>query len=123
MKKLTVAGERVKSTVIGFDVHKMLIVYSILDRKGEETDCGRFDSSRDGLEKFLLKHVGRKKVHFAFEAGRSSMWVHGLLTEKYGTERVHVAQAKKIRAKPARSRLRRSAVFRGRRSRYRSRRQ
>jgi transposase len=98
MKKLIAPIEKVKSTVIGFDVHKSLIVYSMLDRKGEENACGRFQSSRGGLEKFLGDQVGRKKVHFAFEAGRSSMWVHELLTEKYGAERVHVAQAKKIRA-------------------------
>jgi len=98
VKKLTVTAKRVKSTVVGFDVHKSLIVYSILDRKGEEVECGQFDSSRPGMEKFLKEKIGRKRVHFAFEAGRSSMWVHSLLTERYEPERVNVAQAKKIRA-------------------------
>ena len=62
------------------------------------TDSSTWRSRPDALERFLAEHVGRRKTHLAFESSGCSLWVHDLLVKRYGKERVHVAQAKKIRA-------------------------
>ncbi len=98
MKKLTPIVEKVKAEVIGLDVHKDLIVFSRLSRRGEEVESGKLSSKREDLCRFLKDRVGRKKTHISFEASRSSLWVYQLLTEMYGKARVHLAQANKIRA-------------------------
>jgi hypothetical protein len=84
--------------VIGLDVHKDLTVYSWLNRRGEEVESGTLPSRGEDLRRFLRGKVGRKKTHIAFEASRSSLWVYELLVEMYGRDRVHLAQANKIRA-------------------------
>ena len=98
MKKLTSPVQKVNAQVIGLDVHKQLIAYCVLDRAGREIACGKVGGDPAALEALLKALVGRKKTHFAFEASGHSMWVYDRLTERYGEERVHVAQAKKIRA-------------------------
>ena len=98
MKKLTPIVEKVNAEVIGLDVHKDLTVYSRLNRRGEEVESGRLPSSPVALRRFVESKVGRKKTHITFEASRSSLWVYKLLVEMYGKERVHLAQANKIRA-------------------------
>ena len=59
---------------------------------------GKFDADRENLAKFQKQYVGRKRFHFAVEASGYSLWVYDALRERHGEERVHVAQAKKIRA-------------------------
>ena len=98
MKKLTPIVEKVNAEVIGLDVHKDLMVYSRLNRRGEEMESGKLPSSHADLRRFLKNKVGRKKTHIAFEASRSSLWVYQLLVQMYGKDRVHLAQANKIRA-------------------------
>ena len=98
MKKLTSPVQKVNAQVIGLDVHKNLIVYCVLDRAGREIAADKVGGDRGSLEALLKKLVGRKKTHFTFEASGHSMWVYDLLAERYGKERVHVAQSKKIRA-------------------------
>ncbi len=98
MKKLTPTVEKVNAEVIGLDVHKDLTVYSRLNRRGEEVESGKFPSRHEDLRRFLQSKVGRKRTHIAFEASRSSLWVYQLLVEMYGQDRVHLAQANRIRA-------------------------
>jgi len=98
MKKLSQPVRKVNTQVIGLDVHKRMIAYCILDRGGREIASGEIAGSRRALERFLDERVGRRKTHLAFESSGISMWVYDLLVERYGEERVHVAQAKKIRA-------------------------
>ena len=98
MKKLTSPVRKVNAQVIGLDVHKRLIAYCILDRGGREIASGEIGGRPDALERFLAKHVGRRKSHLAFESSGHSLWVYDLLVARYGEDRVHVAQAKKIRA-------------------------
>ena len=98
MKKLTQPVRKVNAEVIGLDVHKDLIVYSLFNRRGEELESGKLSSRREDLSRFLKIKIGRKKTHVTFEASRSSLWVYQLLAEMYGKDRVHLAQANKIRA-------------------------
>ena len=98
MRKLANPVQKVKGQVIGLDVHKRMITYCILDRGGREIACGEFGGRPASLERFLTEHVGRRKTHLAFESSGHSLWVYDRLIEQYGQERVHVAQAKKIRA-------------------------
>ena len=98
MKKFTTPVQKVNAQVIGLDVHKALIAYCILDRGGREIASGTVGGDPAALEQLLHEFVGRKKSHLAFETSGHSLWVYDLLVERYGAERVHVAQAKKIRA-------------------------
>jgi len=98
MKKLATRPTKVKAQVIGLDVHAKMTVFSILDRSGEEILCGSFASSPAELQRFLDAKIGRKRSHVAFETSRGSAWVYAVAVKRCGPERVHMAQAKKIRA-------------------------
>ena len=98
MRKLANPVRKVKAQVVGLDVHKRVITYCVLDRGGREIACGEFGGRPDALDRFLKEHVGRRKTHIAFESSGYSLWVYDRLVELYGAARVHVAQAKKIRA-------------------------
>ena len=98
MRKLSDPVRKVKGQSIGLDVHKKMITYCILDRRGREIACGEFGGRPDALDRFLKEHVGRRKTHITFESSGYSLWVYDRLVDLYGAERVHVAQAKKIRA-------------------------
>jgi transposase len=98
MKKLTRRVRKVNAEVIGLDVHQDLIVYSHLDRQGDEISAGKLPSSGEVLKRWLAGVVGRKKTHVALEASGGMLWIYDLLVSKYGLERVHVAQSRRIRA-------------------------
>lgn len=98
MKKLTNPIRKVNAQVIGLDVHKRMIAYCILDRGGREIASGQIGGRPSAFERFLKERVGRRKTHLSFESSGHSLWVYDLLVARYGEERVHVAQAKKIRA-------------------------
>ena len=98
MKKLTSPVKKVNAQVVGLDVHKQMIAYCILDRSGCEVASGEIGARPAALEKLMKQFVGRKKSHFSFESSGYSLWVYDLLVDRYGAERVHVAQSKKIRA-------------------------
>lgn len=97
MRKFARKIRRVNAEVVGLDLHKHLIVFSRLNRLGEEIACGRFEADAEALRAFLAEHVGRRRTHLALEASGCSQWVYDLLVEAYGEERVHVAHAKKVR--------------------------
>jgi len=98
MRKLTCPVRKVNAQVIGFDLHKRLIVYCLLDRKGRELGTGRFAATAEAVEAFLAEHVGRKRTHFAFEASGCSQWIFDLLSARYPAERIHVGHARRISA-------------------------
>jgi transposase len=97
MRKFGQKIHRVNAEVVGLDVHKHSIVFSRVNRRGEEIACGRFDADTKALRAFQAEHIGRRLTHLALEASGCSLWVHDLLVEAYGEERVHVAHAKKVR--------------------------
>lgn len=98
MKKLSNPVRKVNGEVIGLDVHKRMIAYCILDRSGREVASGEIGGRPADLEALLEERVGRKNTHLAFEASGHSLWAYDLLVGRYGRERVHVAQSRKIRA-------------------------
>ncbi len=97
MKKLP-NSHKLTVEVVGLDVHKSFIAYSLLDRRGQERESGRIRSSRASLSRLFDEKIGRRRTHIAFEASRSSLWVYRLGAERLGKDRVHVAQASRIRA-------------------------
>ena len=98
MKKLSDPVRKVNSQSAGLDVHKTVTVYCLLDATGKTVREGRFASNRCQLESFLNEVLEDGEVHVAFEASRSSLWVHGVVSSLIGKERTHVANAKEIRA-------------------------
>lgn len=98
MKNLKDPVRKVNSQCVGLDVHKKLTVYCVFNAKGEAVGRGRIASSRQAIEKLMDEILKDGPAHFTFEASRSSLWVYGIVSERVGAERTHVAQAKKIRA-------------------------
>jgi transposase len=45
---------------------------------------------------FLEEKVARRRPHFALEACGGFLWVYDLLVERYGQERVHLAQPRRV---------------------------
>lgn len=79
------------------DVHKRVIQFCRLDGAGDVAQEGRFAASREALERFLEEHVGSGGSHLGFEASGSMLWVYDLLVQRYGAQRVHVAQPRRVR--------------------------
>lgn len=96
MKRLVRSVKKVNSAVVGLDVHQRVIVYTWMDRRGEEVGQGSLPATEEALLE-LLDRVS-PSVHVTFEAGGSMFWIYDLLVDRLGPEFVHVAQPKKIRA-------------------------
>jgi transposase len=97
MRKMNRPLENVNGHVVGFDVHSESITFCRMDRKGREVATGAFPADARSLERFLKKHVGQKRCHFAFEASGYSLWLYDFLVDRYDEDRVHVAHAKHVR--------------------------
>lgn len=97
MRKMNRPLQKVNGHTVGLDVHSRSITFCILDRKGGEVATGEFAADEPCLERFLAKHVGRKRCHFGFEASGYSLWLYDFLVARYGKERVHVAHARALR--------------------------
>ncbi len=87
---------RVNAEVIGLDVHQRIIVGCRLDRRGNRIGEYSLDGSRQAFEEFLHGEVGRRRPHFALEACGGFLWVYDLLVARFGRERVHLAQPRRI---------------------------
>ena len=99
MKTLPNPVRKVNAHVLGLDVHKRIIVWVLLDRQGQVRANGKITAEHEELEQLVREHVGRKKAHAAFEASGCSMWLFDLLCKLLkGSEHVHVAHARSIRA-------------------------
>ncbi len=96
MKKLVRPVQKVNAEVMGLDVHQELIVFTWMDRKGEELEQGSLAGTKEALTELLDRL--QSPAHVSFEAGRCTFWVYDVLVERLGAEFVHVAQPKKIRA-------------------------
>jgi transposase len=96
MKKLVRPVRKVNAEVVGLDVHQELIVFTRLDRHGEDLEQGSLAGTEDALTGLLDRLEA--PVHVAFEAGRCTFWVYDVLVQRLGARFVHVAQPKKIRA-------------------------
>lgn len=98
MKKLPEGGRLVNADAIGLDVHRSLIVFCRLDRRGREVATGEFEATKAGLREFLSQHVGKRKSHVTLEASGCFLWAYELLVGELGLPRVHVAASRRIDA-------------------------
>jgi transposase len=96
MKRFTSPVSKVNAEVIGLDVHQEVIVACRLDRRGQPAGEFRFGGDRKALLSFLEEEVARRRPHFALEACGGFLWVYDLLVERFGKERVHLAQPRRI---------------------------
>ncbi len=96
MQKFANPVAKVNAEVIGLDVHQAVIVGCRLDRRGQRVGEFRIGGDRASLLELLEKEVGRRRPHFALEACGGFLWVYDLLVERYGKERVHLAQPRRI---------------------------
>jgi transposase len=96
MKTFAVPVRKLKKTVLGLDVHQAVIAWCRLDRHGRQVAEGSLAGGREPFEAFLTEHVGRAEVHFALEACGGFLWVYDLLAARFGKERVHLAQPRRI---------------------------
>ena len=96
MKKLVRPVQKVNAEVVGLDVHQDLIVFTWMDRRGDELEQGSLGGTKEALDGLLDRLPS--PVHISFEAGRCTFWVYDALVERLGSKYVHVAQPKKIRA-------------------------
>jgi transposase len=96
MKKLNRIQKRFDGLTVGLDLHKRFIEFVIFDRAGDEIDNGRFNATRKDLATFL-KATKESQIQFAFEACGFFLWVFDCLAERYPRDRIHVAQAHRIR--------------------------
>jgi transposase len=98
MKKLHRRARRFKGFTVGLDLHKRLIWYTVMDRRGNEVAAGRIEASPEALLRLLTPWRKQGAVQVAFEASGCFLWVFDLLVQELGREQVHVAQAAKIMA-------------------------
>lgn len=97
MKQFASPVCRVNAEVIGLDVHQKLIACCRLDRRGRGVSQHVIGGDRESLEQFLQEVVGRRRPHFALEACGGFEWVYDLLVARFGEERVHLAQPRRIK--------------------------
>ena len=97
MKTLVRTQPKVNAEFIGLDVHRDTIVFERLTRSGANAGGGVFATRRADLAKFLDSTIGRKRSHVVLEASGSTEWIYDELVSRYGVQRVHVAQPKKMR--------------------------
>lgn len=98
MKKLNDPVRKVNAQSVGFDVHKNLTVFCVLDAEGNTCHEGRFASTQVEFDKFIKEALLAGPTHFTFEASRSSLWVFNVIRAHVDDEFIHVAQAKRIQA-------------------------
>ncbi len=98
MNKLNDPVRKVNAQSVGMDVHKTVTVYCVLDASGRTVREGRCASRRSDIESLLKEVLCLGETHVAFEASRSSIWVHEVVSNLVGADHTHVANAKQISA-------------------------
>ena len=96
MKRLIRSTPKVNAPVLGLDIHKRLIVYCLLDRRGDVAEEGKIEATREALAALLDRVVRRTLAHVSLEACGLSLWAYDLLVARYGAARVHLAQPAKV---------------------------
>lgn len=97
MKTLVRTQPKINAEFIGLDVHRDTIVFERLTRSGENAGGGSFRTRRTDLAEFLDATIGRKRTHVVLEASGATEWIYDELVSRYGAERVHVAQPRRMR--------------------------
>jgi len=98
MKKFASRVQKVKTDVVGLDVHKDVTVFSHLDPNGDECHGGSLASEGPVVLDMIRRVSEGRPVHVALEASGGMLWLYDLLVKEFGREWVHVAHPRKIRA-------------------------
>lgn len=98
MKKFAGRVKKVKTDVLGLDVHKDVIAFSHLDAEGDEVHSGELPSKWEALRELIGQLCQGRPVHVAMEASGGMLWLYDHLVEALGEQFVHVAQPRRIRA-------------------------
>lgn len=98
MKKFAGRAQKIKTDVIGLDVHKDVIAWSHLDAEGVEVGHGTVESEGGQVLEVIRTAVAGREVHVAMEASGGMLWLYDLLVVALEARHVHVAQPRRIRA-------------------------
>ena len=98
MKKFAGRAQKIKTDVIGLDVHKDVIAFSHFDAAGDEVHSGTLETDGPAVLEVIRQVTDGRPVHVALEASGGMLWLYDLLVQELGAERVHVAQPRRIRA-------------------------
>jgi hypothetical protein len=96
MNKFASPVAKVNAEVIGLDVHQKVIAWCRLGRRGQRLKAEEIGGDRESFETFLREEVGRRRPHFAVQACGGFEWVYDLLVARFGEERVHLAQPRRV---------------------------
>jgi len=98
MKKLQRHRDRFKGVTVGLDLHKKVLVYSVMDEQGDELANQRVLSKAEELSRLIDGlTAGGQAVQVALEASGCFMWAYDLLVQKLGPDHVHVAAPSRVK--------------------------
>lgn len=97
MKKLTRRPTRFDGLTLGLDVHKKMIQWCVLDRNGDELVNDQIESTRRAVRRLIRRLERQGAVQVSLEATGCYLWIHDLLVELLGRDRVHVAAPSRVR--------------------------
>jgi len=98
VKKFAGVAQKVKTDVIGLDVHKDVIVFSHLDAQGDELHAGELPSEAQKVIEAVHGLRDGRPVHVTLEASGGMLWLYDVLVAEFGEEFVHVVHPRFIRA-------------------------
>lgn len=98
MKKLAGRPQKVKTDVVGLDVHKDMIAYCHLDAEGNEVSSGKLKATVEHVLGMLRQATQLRPVHVTMEASGGIWYLYDALVEVLGVDFVHVAHPKRLRA-------------------------
>jgi transposase len=96
MKKLIRRAVRFKGLSLGLDVHKKFIEFCVLNRRGDEIQAGRVDSTAEALVALVARLKKQEPVQASLEACGCFIWIFDLLAVELGRDAVHVANPARL---------------------------
>jgi transposase len=97
MKKLNRRPNRFRGQTVGLDLHKRILQYSVLDRKGDEVVNQAVAAERETLTRMIRELQEQGPVQVVLEASGCFLWAYDLLVDLVGREHVHVAAPSRVR--------------------------
>jgi transposase len=97
MKKFAGRAQKVKSDVVGLDVHKNVVAFSHLDVEGNEVHAGELASEKEAVLETIRRVTELRPVHVTLEASGGMLWLYDVLVAEFGPSFVHVVHPRFIR--------------------------
>lgn len=98
MKKFSGRAQKIKTDVVGLDVHKDVIAFCHLDTEGDAAHEGTIDPTCEEILKLVNQVAEGREIHVTMEASGGMLWLYDDLVEHLDEDHVHVAQPRRIRA-------------------------